>query len=446
MSFRLEITTGKSAGKSFYFKSRVIRVGRQPDNDLVLYDTGVSRHHCEIYVCDAGYAIRDLGSSNGTFVNSQLVGDGGVADGDLIQVGPIVFSFRSGDDIDQPTDIEGFVHFGDEEDFDSMEQTHTTAFELPPGFEALGHQNRTATGSYISRRRRSRFLGNMTHKVKTTLLLSIIVVLAALVTSTYLILNPPPPDRSLELFEISNKSSNVTYGSGRVVVYTPDKVSFKFQSKRGKVVVFYAAGSVDTDKEVAIMVNSRHVAFVPSSAGKWTTGLEFAIPRRFLVEGLNILTFDNQMTPKHNKRWGIAKVKLVEKELPEPDLNRSTELLELANASYETRSVTPENLYRSIEYYEEAKTFLEGMESPPLLMKEIDANLQRAVNDLEQIYSSQMFAAEKAFRFGDRQAAADKMRSLLRHFPDHDDNRYQTVKKKLEALAGRVESPSNGRP
>ena len=152
------------------------------------------------------------------------------------------------------------------------------------------------------------------------------------------------------------------------------------------------------------------------------------------------------MTPKHNKRWGIAKVKLVEKELPEPDVNRSTELLELANAAYETRSVTPENLYRSIEYYQEAKTFLEAMENPPLLIKEIDANLERAENGLEQLYSSQMFAAEKAFRFGERQAAADKMRALLRHFPDHDDNRYQTIKKKLEALAGRGQLPSNGRP
>ena len=170
MSFRLEITTGKSAGKSFYFKSRVIRVGRQPDNDLVLYDTGVSRHHCEIYAADNGYAVRDLGSSNGTFVNSQLVGDSAVNDGDLIQVGPIVFSFRGGEDIDQPTDIEGFVHFSDDDDFDSMENTCTTAFELPPGLDVPGNQNRTFTGSYISRRRRSRFMGSMTQKVKTTLL------------------------------------------------------------------------------------------------------------------------------------------------------------------------------------------------------------------------------------------------------------------------------------
>ena len=88
MSFRLEITTGKSAGKSFYFKSRVIRVGRQPDNDLVLYDTGVSRHHCEIYAADNGYAVRDLGSSNGTFVNSQLVGDGAVRLAEALAVLP----------------------------------------------------------------------------------------------------------------------------------------------------------------------------------------------------------------------------------------------------------------------------------------------------------------------------------------------------------------------
>jgi len=446
MRFRLEITTGKSAGKSFSFKSSAIRIGRQPDNDLVLYDTGVSRHHCEIYRSETGYAIRDLESSNGTLVNSQLISDGEIKNGDLIQVGPIIFSFRSGDGIESSPDIDGVAHFGNEDDFESMGETRTTAFASPAGLADEGVGNRTYTGSYLSHRGRSPFFGEMTQKTKISLILSILMVMATILTSTYLLMNPPPPDRSLEFFELSDKSSTDTYGSGRVAVSTPDKVSFKFQSKRGKAVLSYAAGSIDTDKEVSILVNARHVAFVPSSAGKWTTGIKLEIPRRFLVDGLNILTFDNRMTPQHNKRWGIAKVRLIEKELPEPDENKAAELFELANAAYETRSVTPENLYRSIQYYEEATSFLEAMEPSPLLLKEIEVNRTRAVADLEQIYSSHMFAAEKAFRFGDRQAAADKMRALLRHFPDQDDKRYQRAKKKLDGLIGRGELPGNGRP
>ena len=53
-------------------------IGREPDCDLVLEDARVSRHHAQIEVLDDGRVIlRDLGSSNGTFVGEQRI-DGGV--------------------------------------------------------------------------------------------------------------------------------------------------------------------------------------------------------------------------------------------------------------------------------------------------------------------------------------------------------------------------------
>ncbi len=63
------------------------RIGRHGDNDLVLRDSRASRHHAEIVNEDGGYAIQDLGSSYGLFINGQRVPRHRLRDGDRIEFG-----------------------------------------------------------------------------------------------------------------------------------------------------------------------------------------------------------------------------------------------------------------------------------------------------------------------------------------------------------------------
>ncbi|HVE92380.1 MAG TPA: DUF3662 and FHA domain-containing protein [Actinomycetota bacterium] len=73
-----------------------IRIGRLADNDLVLPDPEISRHHAEV-VDDSGngmYVVRDLGSKNGTMVNGEKVDQHRLRDGDRIVVGHTVLEFR----------------------------------------------------------------------------------------------------------------------------------------------------------------------------------------------------------------------------------------------------------------------------------------------------------------------------------------------------------------
>ena len=52
---------------------RPLVIGRSPDVDVVINDSNVSRRHAEVWRTSEGVAIRDLQSTNGTFVNGHRI-------------------------------------------------------------------------------------------------------------------------------------------------------------------------------------------------------------------------------------------------------------------------------------------------------------------------------------------------------------------------------------
>ncbi len=64
-----------------------VEIGRTPDNDVVLSDTKLSRHHCRLFEARDGVWVQDLSSRNGTFVNGERVEEALVRPGDRIRVG-----------------------------------------------------------------------------------------------------------------------------------------------------------------------------------------------------------------------------------------------------------------------------------------------------------------------------------------------------------------------
>ncbi len=65
-----------------------LRIGRTPDNDLVLTDGAVSRHHCAITATNGGFIVTDLQSTHGTTVSGiRLTRPRLLADGDVLGVG-----------------------------------------------------------------------------------------------------------------------------------------------------------------------------------------------------------------------------------------------------------------------------------------------------------------------------------------------------------------------
>lgn len=79
------------ARREVRLKTDRLLVGRLPDADLQIPVAAVSRRHCEISTAGGSLKIRDLGSSNGTFVNDLRITEATLSPGDRLTIGPATF-------------------------------------------------------------------------------------------------------------------------------------------------------------------------------------------------------------------------------------------------------------------------------------------------------------------------------------------------------------------
>lgn len=90
----LEVLEGSDQGKKFPLEEDVIYVGRHGQCEIVLNDVEVSRRHLRICRMGSGWEVDDLGSTNGTCLNSQRVTKQILVPGDRIEIGQTVMALR----------------------------------------------------------------------------------------------------------------------------------------------------------------------------------------------------------------------------------------------------------------------------------------------------------------------------------------------------------------
>ena len=90
------IVTGADVAKQFELDGESVGIGRDPANSIRLHDTESSRKHAEFRRDLTGFRIVDLGSANGTYVNTRRVQDTPILPGDHIQVGQTILVFTTG--------------------------------------------------------------------------------------------------------------------------------------------------------------------------------------------------------------------------------------------------------------------------------------------------------------------------------------------------------------
>ena len=83
----LVVRRGPNSGSRFLLDSDTTSAGRHPSSDIFLDDVTVSRRHAEFVRQGNGFAVRDVGSLNGTYVNRDRIDETTLASGDEVQVG-----------------------------------------------------------------------------------------------------------------------------------------------------------------------------------------------------------------------------------------------------------------------------------------------------------------------------------------------------------------------
>lgn len=96
----LVVIYGLDLGKKFNLDRPSLIIGRSSKADIQIDQESVSRNHCKIINTGKTIMLRDLGSTNGTYINDELIDEYVLRDGDFIKIGRCIFKFLSGSNIE----------------------------------------------------------------------------------------------------------------------------------------------------------------------------------------------------------------------------------------------------------------------------------------------------------------------------------------------------------
>jgi hypothetical protein len=92
----LELTEGSSAPKRVELQGDELVLGRGELSDILVDSEEVSRHHARFVRVDDEYQVQDLESRNGVYLNGLKVNLAILREGDELQFGDLVYSYREG--------------------------------------------------------------------------------------------------------------------------------------------------------------------------------------------------------------------------------------------------------------------------------------------------------------------------------------------------------------
>ena len=89
----LRIIEGPEPGKGFQISQTPITIGRDNICTITINDPRMSRQHAVLYYYHPDFFLKDLGSTNGTFVNDRRIKQAQIKNGDKIRMGGTLFEF-----------------------------------------------------------------------------------------------------------------------------------------------------------------------------------------------------------------------------------------------------------------------------------------------------------------------------------------------------------------
>jgi pSer/pThr/pTyr-binding forkhead associated (FHA) protein len=86
---KLVLLSAGMTGRTQDLKAEKTTVGRVEDNTFQIAEPSVSSHHCEVLLRGNDVVVRDLNSTNGTFINGEKITEGPLKPGQILRLGQI---------------------------------------------------------------------------------------------------------------------------------------------------------------------------------------------------------------------------------------------------------------------------------------------------------------------------------------------------------------------
>ena len=103
---KLVVLSPGMTGHTHELKLEKTTIGRLGDNAFPIADASVSSHHCEVLMRGNEVAVRDLDSTNGTYVSGEKVAESGLKPGQILRLGRVEMRLET----DAPS-VSGKIHF-----------------------------------------------------------------------------------------------------------------------------------------------------------------------------------------------------------------------------------------------------------------------------------------------------------------------------------------------
>ncbi len=430
--FLLTVIDGQAQGREYHFESRC-KVGRVDANDVILVDPGISREHARFHGRRGVYLVEDLGSSNGTRLNGELIeGPEVLRDGDYVGIGQATLQFSNLD----------MTRSGEETA--RMRLTAKQRARLDHG--AAGGSPKERLTEIVKTPR-----GKLMAVGGAMALLLLFAGLAKQCLGGKLKRKQGQAelsDQPVDYDEYHAKGYwDWAFGYGGYNRNFRDKVTFRYVKPNTKlrVTLEYGAWGIDDSEEVVILVNGKRVGTVPptrkikvrgSVTYKYDYGLRLVIDPSLLKEGENFITFDNTKNGKHGtEMWEIAYVKLRETAIPAPNLGKAKECFFNAKNAYDQRKVDPANMQKAIRNYECVRDYLEELPKRPPEYAVATREIDRINRELSRIFKTAIFDAQRQWRYHQTEQARAQLQQTLLYFKANPrDPRYIKLREALGAM------------
>ena len=432
--FMLTIQDGRQRGEEYYFESDAT-IGRTDENAIILIDDSISRRHSHVFGKRGVFMVEDAGSSNGTRLNGKILGQPEVLkDGDYITCGTVNLMF---------TNIEADAA-GDPTVVISLTEKQKEKLDIEIVHLSLGDKI-----AQVWATPRGRLL-MMVSAGFLAFMIGLLLLKGLSPKKNVVAVVPDQSETAIDYREANWGSFLDNYFgecSGCIPHKSSVKIVFQVAAPDTRVVLTYAAGMIEKDKEVDILLNGvrvRYAEWAPPNQPKYNFMVDLyraakQNPKIKLNVGENTIEFRNLYNHpdtrqgEGNEDWVVFYIRVKTTQLPKPNLEKASEDYSLAKQRFEQRELNPTNyrealikFYRVIDLLELAE--LEKPENGQFnaMYKDSARTIQILNRELDHLFEISLGKAQELARSDDEKETKRTKQDLqekVENFPPEDPRR-----------------------